>query len=84
MVGNVIVIVKIICGINVFLVMILYFLSFVFVDLGILLINYFLVIYCIEFNIYWILGKLVCCYISLFVEIFFGVCIWFIVVIVVE
>lgn len=62
-VGNVIVIVKIIRGTNAFSVMTPYLLSLAFADLGILLINYPLAIYRIEFNIHWILGKLVCCYI---------------------
>lgn len=75
-VGNVIVIVKIIRGTNAFSVMTPYLLSLAFVDLGILLINYPLAIYRIEFNIHWILGKLVCCYISPFAETFFGACIW--------
>lgn len=75
-VGNVIVIVKIIRGTNAFSVMTPYLLSLAFADLGILLINYPLAIYRIEFNIHWILGKLVCCYISPFAETFFGACIW--------
>ena len=76
-IGNVVVIAKIIRGTNAFSVMSPYLLSLAFADLGILLFNYPLVILQIEFQHgEWFFGELVCLYFVPFTEIFFGACIW--------
>ena len=53
-----------------------YILSLAFADLGILLINYPLVILNIHFSYEFMLGEVVCLYITPFAETFFGACIW--------
>ena len=75
-IGNVVVVVKIIRGTNAFSVMTPYILSLAFADLGILLINYPLVILNIHFSHEFMLGEVVCLYITPFAETFFGACIW--------
>ena len=75
-VGNVIVITKIIQGTKAFSVMTPYILSLAFSDLGILLVNYPILVLRIQFPREWILGKLICRYISPFAETFFGASIW--------
>ena len=76
-IGNLVVIAKIIRGTNAFSVMTPYLLSLAFADLGILLFNYPLVILQIEFQHgEWFFGELVCLYFVPFTETFFGACIW--------
>ena len=76
-IGNLVVIAKIIRGTNAFSVMSPYLLSLAFADLGILLFNYPLVILQIEFQHgEWFFGELVCLYFVPFTETFFGACIW--------
>ena len=76
-IGNLVVIAKIIRGTNTFSVMSPYLLSLAFADLGILLFNYPLVILQIEFQHgEWFFGELVCLYFVPFTETFFGACIW--------
>ena len=76
-IGNLVVIAKIIRGTNAFSVMSPYLLSLAFADLGILLCNYPLVILQIEFQHgEWFFGELVCLYFVPFTETFFGACIW--------
>ena len=75
-IGNVVVIVKIIQGTNAFSVMTPYILNLAFADLAILLINYPLVILKIHFSDEFMLGEVVCLYVTPFAETFFGVCIW--------
>ena len=76
-IGNLIVIAKIIRGTNAFSVMSPYLLSLAFADLGILLFNNPLVILHIEFQHgKWFFGELVCLYFVPFTETFFGACIW--------
>ena len=75
-IGNLVVIAKIIRGTNAFTVMTPYLLSLAFADLGILLFNYPLVILMIEFPQKWFFGELVCLYFVPFTETFFGACIW--------
>ena len=75
-IGNLVVIAKIIRGTNAFSVMTPYLLSLAFADLGILLFNYPLVILHIEFPHKWFVGELVCLYFVPFTETFFGACIW--------
>ena len=76
-IGNLVVIAKIIRGTNAFSVMTPYLLSLAFADLGILLFNYPLVILTIEFqHSEWFFGELVCLYFVPFTETFFGACIW--------
>ena len=75
-IGNLVVIAKIIRGTNAFSVMTPYLLSLAFADLGILLFNYPLVILKIEFPHKWFFGELVCLYFVPFTETFFGACIW--------
>ena len=75
-IGNVVVVVKIIWGRNTFSVMTPYILSLAFADLGILLINYPLAILKIHFSGKFFLGEVVCLYITPFAETFFGACIW--------
>ena len=75
-IGNLVVIAKIIRGTNAFSVMTPYLLSLAFADLGILLFNYPLVILMIEFPHKWFFGELVCLYFVPFTETFFGACIW--------
>ena len=83
-IGNVVVVVKIIRGTNSFSVITPYILSLAFADLGILLINYPLVILKIHFSEEFMLGEVVCLYITPFAETFFGACIWSIVAIAAE
>ncbi|XP_044169558.1 galanin receptor type 2-like [Acropora millepora] len=83
-IGNVVVVVKIIWGRNTFSVMTPYILSLAFADLGILLINYPLAILKIHFPGEFFLGEVVCLYITPFAETFFGACIWSIVAIAAE
>ena len=76
-IGNLVVIAKIIRGTNAFSVMTPYLLSLAFADLGILLFNYPLAILYIEFQHgEWFFGELVCLYFVPFTETFFGACIW--------
>ena len=75
-IGNLVVIAKIIRGTKAFSVMSPYLLSLAFADLGILLFNYPLVILKIEFPHKWFFGELVCLYFVPFTETFFGACIW--------
>ena len=75
-IGNLVVITKIIRGTNAFSVMTPYLLSLAFADLGILLFNNPLVILQIEFPHKWFFGELVCLYFVPFTETFFGACIW--------
>ena len=76
-IGNLVVIAKIIRGTNAFPIMTPYLLSLAFADLGILLFNYPLVILQIEFQHgEWFFGELVCLYFVPFTETFFGACIW--------
>ena len=75
-IGNLVVIAKIIRGTKAFSVMSLYLLSLAFADLGILLFNNPLVILTIEFPHKWFFGELVCLYFVPFTETFFGACIW--------
>ena len=74
--GNVVVIAKIIRGTNAFSVMTPYILSLAFADLGILLINYPLAILKGHFSYEFMLGEVVCLYITPFAETFFGASIW--------
>ena len=83
-IGNVVVIVKIIRGTNAFSVMTPYILSLAFADLGVLLINYPLVILKIHFSQEFMLGEVVCLYVTPFAETFLGACIWSIVAIAAE
>ena len=76
-IGNLVVIAKIIRGTKAFSVMSVYLLSLAFADLGILLFNNPLVILQIEFqHREWFFGELVCLYFVPFTETFFGACIW--------
>ena len=76
-IGNLVVIAKIIRGSNAFSVMSPHLiLSLAFADLGILLFNYPLVILQIQFQHgEWFFGELVCLYFVPFTETFFGACI---------
>ena len=76
-IGNLVVIAKIIRGTNALSVMSPYLLSLAFADLGILLFNNPPVIWHIEFqHDEWFFGELVCLYFVPFTETFFGACIW--------
>ena len=75
-IGNAVVCAKIIRGTRAFSVLSPYLLSLAFADLGILLLNYPLLVLKIQFPREWFFGELACLYIFPFTETFFGACIW--------
>lgn len=65
-------------------VMDFYMINLVIVDLGILLLVLLFIVMCERFFNDWLFGKIVCLYFFLVVEIFYGLFVWFIIVVGIE